>query len=87
MNILPLITEFLGTFLFIVVIIITGNWIAIGASLAVIGYSIQNISGGHVNPAVSIAMYLKGSLKGGELITYIIAQIVAAISAVYVTSL
>ena len=87
MNILPLLAEFLGTFLFLTVIIMTGNWLAIGGSLSLIGYYIQNISGGNLNPAVSVAMYLKGSLTGGEMLTFIMSQLLAAVAAVYVTSL
>ena len=41
-------------------------------------YSIGNISGCHVNPAVSIAVYMNGGLNKNDLIGYIISQFLGA---------
>ena len=46
--------EFLGTGFFVYVILATGNPLAIGAALALIILITSNISGGHINPAVSV---------------------------------
>ncbi len=78
------IAEFLGTFFFLGVILLTnGNALAIGLSLAIVVYLISKISGGHVNPAISIMMYAKGDLTMSMLVFYIIAQILGGLSALY----
>jgi aquaporin Z len=66
--------EFIGTIFFIYIILATGNPIAIGAALAVVILLIGGISGGHVNPAVSIAMASAGKLPTGDLVPYILSQ-------------
>ena len=54
--------EFLGAVVFVYVILATGNPLAIGAALALIILLAANISCGHINPAVSIAMASAGKL-------------------------
>jgi glycerol uptake facilitator-like aquaporin len=80
---LPLVAEFLGTFLLLTVIFFTGNWLAIGLTLAGIVFVIGNVSGGHVNPAVSLAMFLKGSMNATELASYAAVQCAGAAAAFY----
>lgn len=48
--------EFLGAIFFVYVILATGNPIAIGAALALVILLIMPISGGYINPAVTITM-------------------------------
>ena len=67
--------EFFGTALLVYVILATGNPIAIGAVLALIILLIGTISGGHVNPAVSIVMASIGRLPVDDLVPYCLAQI------------
>ena len=67
--------EFLGTVFFLYVIIATGNAIAIGAALALVILLTSNISGGHINPAVSIVMASAGKLPVTDLVPYCLAQI------------
>jgi aquaporin Z len=86
MNILPLFAEFIGTFLLLASILFTGNWLVIGLTLAGITLAIGNISGGHVNPTVSVALYLRGGLSLTETVTYSIAQILGAIASFYTYS-
>ena len=83
MQLVPLLGEFLGAFLFLLVILFTGNWAAIGAALAGLIFVLAPVSGGHVNPAVSLAMYVKGSLSGTEFLAYTVAQLMGAVAAVY----
>ena len=66
--------EFVGTIFFIYVILATGNPLAIGAALALVITLAKNTSGGHVNPAVSLAMVSAGKLPATELVPYVIAQ-------------
>lgn len=75
------IAEFIGTLALVYVILSTGQPIAIGLALALIIMVIGGISGGHVNPAVSFAMYLGGKLSQEDLIPYIIAQVSGGIVA------
>ena len=67
--------EFFGTALLVYVILATGNPLAIGAALALIILLIGTISGGHVNPAVSIVMASIGRLPIDDLVPYCLAQI------------
>jgi len=76
--------EFIATLFFMYVILATGNPLAIGAALALIMLVAGKISGGYVNPAVSIAMVSAGKLNVNELVPYIVAQILGALTALQV---
>jgi glycerol uptake facilitator-like aquaporin len=78
-----LIAEFAGAMLLVISILITGNPIFIGATLALCIYLLGNTSGSHVNPAVSIVFYMKGDMNLYTLITYTVAQMLGGISAFY----
>jgi len=52
---------------------------AFGLTLLVLVYAIGNISGCHVNPAVTIAMLVARKIKGRDAIAYIISQCLGAI--------
>lgn len=67
--------EFLGTTFFVYIILATGNPLAIGAALALVILLASSISGGHINPAVSIVMASAGKISTAELIPYILAQV------------
>jgi aquaporin Z len=73
--------EFLGTLFFVYVILATGNPLAIGAALALAVLLTMKISGGHLNPAVSIVMASKGSISTSDLMPYIIAQMLGGLVA------
>lgn len=76
-----ILVEFIGTFFFLYVIIVTGNAFAIGAALTVAIMIGGPISGGHFNPAVSIMMTVAGKLPTNEVLPYIIAQIAGGLAA------
>lgn len=80
---LPLVGEFLGTFLFVLSILITGNPLMIAISLALIIYILSDISGGHVNPAVSLVFFLKGDMSPLKFITYAVVQLIGATFSLY----
>src|SRR5690348_8175131 len=55
--------------------------LAIGASLIAMVYMGGHISGAHYNPAVSLALMLRGSFAASEMAPYIAAQLLGAIGA------
>lgn len=52
--------------------------LAFGLVIVAMAYSIGNISGCHINPAVSLAMLVSGKMKIGDFIGYVIAQFAGA---------
>ena len=83
MNGLPLLAEFLGTFLLVMAILATGNALVIGGTLGLLVLLLGGVSGAHVNPAVSVAMLLKGSIGTLEFFTYSVAQLAGGAAAWY----
>jgi aquaporin Z len=79
-------TEFIGTFFLVLTVgctVIPGNPgviapLAIGASLMVMIYAGGHISGGHYNPAVTLAVWIRGRCDTKDVAPYMIAQIAAA---------
>jgi aquaporin Z len=57
---------------------VLGVGLCFGLVLVCLCYCIGNISGCHVNPAVSLAMLLSGKLSGRDFIGYVIAQLIGA---------
>ena len=86
------VAEFIGTMLLVVfgcgVAVATGctgndgliaTALAFGLSIVALAYSIGNISGCHVNPAVSLAMFINKKMSGKELIGYVLSQALGAV--------
>jgi glycerol uptake facilitator-like aquaporin len=63
-------------------IALLANAAATAGALYVLIALLGPISGAHFNPAVSLAMRLRGELGNGETLAYILVQIVAAIAGV-----
>ena len=78
-----IITEFIGTFIFLSVILATGEAIPIGLSFAVAIYFGGKISGGHFNPAVSTMMLMNGKLTIEKFAGYVIAQLLGGLVALW----
>ena len=84
-------TEFIGMFLFVFTVGMAtepGNKsgailapIAIGSLLMVIVFAGGHVSGGHYNPAVSTAVFLRGKMKANEYGAYMLTQFIAAVLA------
>lgn len=53
--------------------------LAFGLVIVAMAYSIGNVSGCHINPAVSIAMLVSGKMNGKDFAGYVVAQFVGAI--------
>lgn len=78
-----LLTELVGTFLFLTVIALSKPIgalapLAIGSVLMVMVYMGGHISGGHYNPAVSFGLFLRRKIDVTTLLTYWLAQLVGA---------
>lgn len=52
--------------------------LAFGLVIVAAAYSIGNVSGCHINPAVSISLLVAGKMTAKECIRYIIAQVIGA---------
>ena len=84
MNIIPYLAEYLGAFFFILAVFSSGgNPLIIGGALAVVVFLIGNISGSHVNPAISFAMLLNRDISMNKFIGYVVAQLLGGASAYY----
>lgn len=79
---LAVLVEFVGTFIFLSVIVATGNAWAIGLTLAIVAYLGGAISGGHFNPAVTVMTLYNRGISADSAAAYIVAQVVAGILAV-----
>ncbi len=81
------VTELVGTFFLVLTIglvVLNGTPmapIAIGSVLMAMVYMGGHISGAHYNPAVSVAILIRGKMEARDLIPYVIAQISGAILA------
>jgi aquaporin Z len=81
--------EFIGTFFLVFTIGMTvidpgaGALapLAIGAVLAVMVYAGGHVSGAHYNPAVTLAVWMRGRCPTADVAPYIIAQLAAAVAA------
>jgi aquaporin Z len=58
-----------------------GVALAFGLTVLTMAYAIGHISGCHLNPAVSIGLWAGGRFRAGELLPYIVAQVLGAILA------
>ena len=52
--------------------------LAFGLVIVAAAYSIGNVSGCHINPAVSIALTVAGKMEVKECVKYVIAQVIGA---------
>ncbi len=84
------VTEFVGTFFLVLtigmVVIEPGGAgamapLAIGSVLMVMVYAGGHVSGAHYNPAVTLAVLLRGKCTPADAVPYVIAQVAAALVA------
>ena len=88
----PCIAEFIGTFFLVLTVgctVIPGAAgviapLAIGAVLMAMVYATGHISGAHLNPAVTLAVFVRGRCKAKDVIPYWVAQLVAGLAAAFV---
>jgi aquaporin Z len=83
------ICELIGTFFLVLTIgcsVIPGGAgvvppLAIGSALMVMIYAGGHLSGGHYNPAVTLGVWLRGRCPLGDVLPYMIAQVLGAVAA------
>jgi aquaporin Z len=82
--------EFIGTFFLVFTVGMASRTagslapLAIGAALMVMVFAGGHVSGGHYNPAVSTAVFIRGKMMRGEYVPYVVTQIVAGVVAALV---
>ena len=54
--------------------------LAFGLTIVAMAYSIGNISGCHINPAVSLGVLLTGGMSGKDFVGYVVSQCVGALA-------
>lgn len=80
-------TEFIGTFFLVLTIgltIVGGSQfaaLAIGSVLMVMVYMGGHVSGAHYNPCVTLAAWLRGKMKEGDIAPYMLVQVLGALLA------
>ena len=83
-------TEFIGTFFLVLTIGLTmvGGTefapLAIGAALMGLVYMGVHVSGAHYNPAVTLAIFMRGKLEGSLVAPYMVSQVAGAFVATLV---
>ncbi len=94
------IAEFIGTFALVLLgcgaaviggmgsgatsIDILGIAAAFGLAIVAMAYGIGQVSGCHINPAVSFGVLVAGRMSTSDFITYVIAQVLGAIAGAFV---
>ena len=80
--------EFVGTFFLVLTIgctVLAGGGVipplAIGSALMVMIYAAGHLSGAHFNPAVTIAVWLRGRCPASDIVPYIASQVLGASAA------
>lgn len=90
------IAEFVGTFVLVLVACgvavvtnanIVATSLAFGLVIVAMAYSIGNVSGCHINPAVSFAMLVTKKMSVKDFLGYVVSQVLGAISGAGVLSI
>lgn len=95
-------SEFLGTMILVLIgcgcAMLTGptfdktfayivTAIAFGGGLIIAALTVAKASGCHINPAVSLAMFLANKLSAKDFIGYVCAQVLGAVAGSFITSI
>ena len=57
---------------------VIGTAMAFGLSVVAMAYTIGGLSGCHINPAITLGVFLSGKMSGKDAVGYMVAQIVGA---------
>lgn len=58
---------------------VVGTALAFGLAVVAMAYAIGGISGCHINPAITLAVWLSGKMSGKDAIMYVVFQVIGAI--------
>lgn len=58
---------------------VVGTALAFGLSVVAMAYAIGGISGCHINPAITLGVYLSGRMSGKDAINYVIYQCIGGV--------
>jgi len=61
--------------------------LSFGITITFMAYSVGHLTGGHMNPAVSLLMFLKGQMSGTKMVGYMVCQLLGAMLASSLVSL
>jgi len=75
------ITEGVATFFFVSVVMMTNEPVAIGVALIAAIYFANKLSRGSINPAISVALWMKGDLNTTKTLSYIAAEMIGGVAA------
>lgn len=82
-----LVAELVGTFILTVAILNTqGNAIVAAVTVIVLVLMLGRLSGGHINPAVTVALWATRQISAMRAVSYLLAQFLGAMLAVVVAS-
>lgn len=74
--------ELIGTFFLVLTVALAGNPIAVGAIIAAMVYMGGHISGAHLNPAVTLAVWLRGGrIDPKNALIYMFSQVLGGVLA------
>ena len=82
-------TEFIGTFFLVLTIgltVLAGTPfapLAIGTALMIMVYMGGHVSGAHYNPAVTLAVWMRGKLPAAQIVPYWVAQVAGSLAAAF----
>ena len=63
---------------------LVGVSLAFGLTVVTMAYAVGYITGGHFNPAVTIGAFVAGRTKSGDVVPYIVAQVIGGVLAAWV---
>ncbi len=79
--------ELIGTFFLTIAISFTGNPLAIGLMFMTMIYMGLGVSGAHYNPAITLAVYLRGKMRSNLVVGYMASQVLGALLGVFLFNL
>lgn len=78
----PYFLEFLASTIFVFILFVSkGNSIAIAGTFGLLHHLIRNVSGGHINPVVTLAMTSSGKFPAKEFLPYAVSQFAGGLAA------
>lgn len=89
-NMVKGVLEMVGTFVFLSVILNTGNMgalqpLGVGIGLMAAVFLVGGMTGGHLNPAVTVMSAMAKTITNEQAMYYIVGQVAGGLAALYVS--